>query len=139
MFFLELCPIFISNFISICTQTFPLLCPNYFCDFSILLGQFCPRLCLNYAQRDYTLNFAFATTMPRVLPQLCLNYVLVGYRVSMYPESPLNGIPTGRNPHRTESSPEFNAVVIPFLGARNPHWTESPPLGSHRVYLCTLV
>ena len=34
-------------------------------------------------------------------------------------------IPTGQNPHWTESPPEFYAVVIPFLGARNPHLTES--------------
>ena len=57
----------------------------------------------------------------------------------MYLESPLDRIPTGRNPHWTESPPEFHAVVILLLGARNPHWTESPQLGSHRVYLCTLM
>ena len=54
------------------------------------------------------------------------------------------GIPTGRNPHWTESPlhgipTKFHAVGIPYLGARNPHWTESPQLGSHRVYMyCNL-
>ena len=52
----------------------------------------------------------------------------------MYPESPLDRIPTGRNPHWTKSPPEFHEVMIPFLGARNPHWTESPQLESHCVY-----
>ena len=60
-------------------------------------------------------------------------------KYGMYPESPLDRIPTGRNPHWTESPPEIHAVGIPFLGARNPHWTESPLDGSHRVYLYTLI
>ena len=51
------------------------------------------------------------------------------------PESPLDGTLTGRDPHWTESPPQFHAVVIPFLGARNPRWTESPQLGSYRKNL----
>ena len=44
-----------------------------------------------------------------------------GEVLGMYPESPLDGIPTGRNPHWTESPLDG----IPT--GRKPHWTESPP------------
>ena len=37
-----------------------------------------------------------------------------------WPESLLDGIPTGGNSHWTESLPELHAVVIQFLSARNP-------------------
>ena len=44
----------------------------------------------------------------------------------MYPESPLDGIPTGRNPHWTESPPNFmqwgfRTLVPGIPTGRNPH------------------
>ena len=44
----------------------------------------------------------------------------------MYPESPLDGIPTGRNPHWTESPPNllqwgFRTLVPGIPTERNPH------------------
>ena len=59
-FFLKLRPIFISNFISICTSNLPQLCPNF-------------------AQRDYARNFAFCPNHAQVLPQLGRKYVSAGY------------------------------------------------------------
>ena len=45
-----------------------------------------------------------------------------------HPESPLDGIPTGRNPHWTESPPEFHVSVgIQDSGDSGHLGTESPP------------
>ena len=90
-------------------------------------------------QSAYKKVHSCETLLVRIVNDLLIasdeNEATVGYVTGI----PTRGIPTGRNPHWRESPPEFHAVVIPFLGARSLHWTESPLLGSHCVYLCTLI
>ena len=58
-----------------------------------------------------------------------LQYTRTGKPTKDYhPESPLDGIPTGRNPHWTESPPEFQVSVgIQDSGNSWHRGTESPP------------
>ena len=57
---------------------------------------------------------------------ILLQYVSACNPLGMYPESPLDGIPTGRNPHWTESPPNFlqwgfRTLVSGIPTERNPH------------------
>ena len=58
--------------------------------------------------------------------------------IGMYPESPLDGIPTGRNPHWTESPPNFmqwgfRALVPGIPTGRNPHSS------AHIAFTCAVI
>ena len=93
---------------------------------------------MNYPYIDYLYykGYRFYRNLYMAIYYLIGNWINeLPFLQDYHPESPLSGIPTGRNLHCPESAPELHVVVIPFLGAWNPQGLDSPRLGSHCVYL----